>query len=190
MLDFSNLSTTRNLIFPDSDGAPGTVLGTDGAGNLSWTGAVAMQYEAHVGVDGQTIIATTMATNAIVGSRVFLQVYLNGVLQQEQKNFNVTGAHEITFATALSTGDDIAVFGYEYASCPVGSSDEDWGSVAAVAGVTADFGLVSELATSTLDWGIVVLGGIDYGLVTDEATMYVNWGFVNFLTNAPAEDWN
>lgn len=36
VLDFSNLTTQRSLIFPDSNGSAGFVLSTNGAGALSW----------------------------------------------------------------------------------------------------------------------------------------------------------
>jgi hypothetical protein len=41
ILDFSNLTTSRLLKFPDSDGSSGYVLSTDGAGNLSWNAVTA-----------------------------------------------------------------------------------------------------------------------------------------------------
>lgn len=37
ILDFSNLTSSRLLKFPDSNGSIGDVLTTDGAGNLNWT---------------------------------------------------------------------------------------------------------------------------------------------------------
>ncbi len=67
---------------------------------------------------------------------------------------------------------------------------EDWGSVAAAADGTVDYGLITFSATSTLDFGLCVLGGEDWGTVTTEATTYLDFGGVAYLTNQQSIDWN
>ncbi len=77
-------------------------------------GLVAPNYEEYVATAAQTVFNTTMTTTAKGSGRAYLQVYVNGVLQQEgaTKRFTVTGATQITFGTGLALNDDVAIFGY------------------------------------------------------------------------------
>ena len=58
VLDFSALSSTRLLKFPDANGSAGYVLSTDGAGNLSWSavGAAADSTTPYFIPSGETFV--------------------------------------------------------------------------------------------------------------------------------------
>lgn len=62
----------------------------------------------------QTVVNTTIQTQAKTATTSYLQVFLNGVLQQEgaTKNFTVTGLNQITFTTAVVGPSDIAVYSF------------------------------------------------------------------------------
>jgi len=64
--------------------------------------------------NGQLIFDTSIPTIGITGDVVHLQVYLNGVLQQEGvgKNYRVTGPKQITFNRGLSTSDEVVVISF------------------------------------------------------------------------------
>jgi hypothetical protein len=68
-----------------------------------------------VATAAQTVVNTSpLLTTAKTATTAYIQVYRNGVLQQEgsSKAFTVTGASQITFASGLALNDDIAVFAY------------------------------------------------------------------------------
>jgi hypothetical protein len=71
-----------------------------------------MRYEEFVATAAQTVFNTTIPTVAKSGTVVRLQVFVNGVFQQEgaTKNFTVTGANQITFSTGLTLNSDVVVF--------------------------------------------------------------------------------
>jgi hypothetical protein len=75
---------------------------------------VAPNYEEYNVVSSQAVFNTTMTTTAKGSGKAYLQVYVNGVFQQEgaTKAFTVTGAHQITFNSTLTSGDDVVIFGY------------------------------------------------------------------------------
>lgn len=75
---------------------------------------LAPYYEEYVATSSQTIINTTMTTTAKGSGKAYLQVFVNGVFQQEgaTKQFTVTGANQITFNVGLVLDDDVAIFGY------------------------------------------------------------------------------
>ncbi len=72
-------------------------------------------FNKFIPTNGQSIFDTSIPTVGIVGSEVHLQVYLNGVLQQEGvgKNYRVTGPTQITFNRALLASDEVVVISFQ-----------------------------------------------------------------------------
>lgn len=100
-------------------GTSGQVLTSNGAGTSpSWQTPGAMSnapnYEEQVASASQTVVSTTVNTTANGGGKAYLQVYVNGVHQQQgaTKAYTVTGAHQLTFNTAFSGGEDIVIYAY------------------------------------------------------------------------------
>ncbi len=100
-------------------GASGEVLTSQGAGSPPiWAaaggGSSAPNYEAFVATASQTVFNTTMGTVAASAGKAYLQVFVNGVQQQEGASFRytVTGANQITFTGGLASGDNVTIFGY------------------------------------------------------------------------------
>lgn len=63
----------------------------------------------------QTVFNTSpLLTTAKTSTTAYIQVYRNGVLQQEgsSKAFTVTGPSQITFSSGLALNDDVAIFAY------------------------------------------------------------------------------
>lgn len=82
-----------------------------GTGILSATGTTATYYQEFIATGGQTVFNLSFNVTARSGNLVYLQVYKNGIFQQENgKSYNVTSAAQITFLTACDVGDDIAIF--------------------------------------------------------------------------------
>lgn len=110
----------NNTRWPVVDGTLNQVLTTNGNGILSWTTVsgtgtdLAPDYQEFSAIAAQTIFNTTMPTLAKGAGKAYLQVFVNGVFQQEgaTKQFTVTGPNQITFALALDAGDDVVIFGY------------------------------------------------------------------------------
>lgn len=77
-------------------------------------GLVAPNYEEFAATAAQTVFNTTMTTTAKAAGKAYLQIYVNGVFQQEgaSKAFTVTGATQVTFNAGLALNDDVAIFGY------------------------------------------------------------------------------
>jgi hypothetical protein len=75
---------------------------------------VAPNYEEYSVVSSQAVFNTTMTTTAKGSGKAYLQVYVNGVFQQEgaTKAYTVTGANQITFNSTVASGDDVVIFGY------------------------------------------------------------------------------
>jgi len=83
---------------------------------LGGGGAAAPQYEKQVISGTPTIVNTTIPTSAYSSGSATLQVYRNGMLQEENisgEDFDVTGANQITFATALVNADKIIIYAFE-----------------------------------------------------------------------------
>jgi len=77
-------------------------------------GAFSPNYEEYVATAAQTVFNTTMPTTAKVGGRAYLQVYIDGIFQQEgvTKQFTVTGPNQITFSYGITLNSDVVIFGY------------------------------------------------------------------------------
>jgi hypothetical protein len=77
-------------------------------------GGGAPAYEAFVATGGQTVFNTTLSTVAIGGGLSHLQVFRNGVFQQEggSKAFTVTGANQITFNAGVLLNDDVVIYAF------------------------------------------------------------------------------
>jgi hypothetical protein len=122
VLDASNLTTTRSWIFPNSNGASGQVLSTDGSGNLSWiatggTGTVtsiAASGSQGVSISGSPITTSgtiTIGLGAITPTSVSASgtvtgSNLSGTNTGDQTitlTGDVTGSGTSSFATTLAT---------------------------------------------------------------------------------------
>jgi hypothetical protein len=71
-------------------------------------------YEEFVATASQTVFNTTLSTIAMGSGKAYLQVFVNGVFQQEgaTKQFTVTGANQITFNTGVSLNSDVVIFSH------------------------------------------------------------------------------
>ena len=71
-------------------------------------------YEVIVATAAQTVVNTTIGTTAISGNVSYLQVYVNGLFQEEDATqaYTVTGANQITFNAGLNLNDRIVLYGY------------------------------------------------------------------------------
>lgn len=99
--------------WPGTDGTANQVLRTNGSGVLSWY-TPAPNYEEFSATASQTVFNTTISTVAKSAGKVYLQVFVNGIFQQEgaTKAFTVTGANQITFNSGLSASDNVVMYGY------------------------------------------------------------------------------
>jgi hypothetical protein len=77
-------------------------------------------YEEFISVAAQTVFNTTITTQPIGGGNSYLQVYVNGIFQQEGvlSAYQVTGANQITFNTGLALADNIVIFDYSLVEKP------------------------------------------------------------------------
>jgi len=93
-----------------------TDIGTGGGGGIS-----APQYEKQIIAGTPTVVNTTVPTTAVTAGNATLQVYRNGMLQEENisggaistEDFDVTGTNQLTFATALVNADKIIIYSFE-----------------------------------------------------------------------------
>lgn len=115
------------MILPAGTGSKVTISGptaTDYATGLTSNDLVNKQYvdtanttkyfEASA-TGGQTVVNTTpLNTTAKTSTTASLQVFVNGVFQQEgaTKAYTVTGANQITFNAGLILNDDIVIYGF------------------------------------------------------------------------------
>ncbi len=101
--------------WPTADGTSNQVLTTNGSGVLSFTKKLTgPNYEEYIATSSQTVFNTTMTTTAKSSGKAYLQVFVNGVFQQEgaEKKFTVTGTNQITFNTGITLNSDVVIFGY------------------------------------------------------------------------------
>jgi hypothetical protein len=103
----------KNLLPETVPADNGKALVTDGAGGFSWS-AFAPQYQALTATAGQTIFNTTIPVRGVQGTRAYIQVFVNGVLQIEgsTKSYTVTNNNRITFNNGLSANDDVVIYSY------------------------------------------------------------------------------
>jgi Phage tail repeat like len=98
-------------------GTNGQVLTSTGnSSSPTWTSPViiAPGYEEQVAVAAQTIVTTTVSTVAKAAGKSYLQVFVNGVFQQEgtTKAYTVTGPNQLTFNSGLALNDDIVIYAF------------------------------------------------------------------------------
>ena len=100
--------------WPGTDGTANQILRTNGSGILSWYDP-APNYEEYVATENQTVFDTTMTTTAKGNGKAYLQVFVDGVFQQEgeEKQFTVTGSNQITFNSGVALDANVVIFGYE-----------------------------------------------------------------------------
>ena len=101
--------------FPTPDGTAGQVLSTNGAGVLAFsTPSIAPNYQEFLTTAPQTVFNTNIRTVAKASGKSYLQVFVNGVFQQEgaTRNYTVTGAMQITFTANVSSGRNVVIYGY------------------------------------------------------------------------------
>lgn len=77
-------------------------------------GSATVDYEAAVATASQTVFNTTLPTVANGSGLAYLQVFRNGIKQQEGagKHYTVTGANQITFNTGLTLNDDVEFYAF------------------------------------------------------------------------------
>lgn len=102
--------------WPTADGTAGQVITTNGSGILSFTtpSIIAPKYEEYVATSSQTVFNTTMTTLSNSGGRSYLQVFVNGVYQQQgsTKAYTVTDTNQITFNTGLAADSNVVIYGF------------------------------------------------------------------------------
>ena len=99
--------------FPTVDGTAGQVLSTNGAGIMTWV-TFAPAYQEFSATSSQTVFNTLVNTVSKAGGKSYLQIFVNGILQQEGtgKKFTVTGANQVTFGTGLVSGDVVILYSF------------------------------------------------------------------------------
>jgi len=100
--------------FPIADGTAGQILTTNGASIMSWV-TFAPAYQEFAATSSQTIFNTSVKTVAKGSGKFYLQIFVNGIFQQEgaDKKFTVTGTNQITFAAGLTLNDDVVIYSFE-----------------------------------------------------------------------------
>jgi hypothetical protein len=100
--------------FPTADGTAGQQLTTDGSSIMTWV-TFAPAYQEFAATSSQTIFNTSVKTVAKGGGKSYLQVFVNGIFQQEgaSKKFTVTSTNQITFGAGLTLSDDVVIYSFE-----------------------------------------------------------------------------
>ena len=112
----SNIRINDAYTFPASDGTSGQVIGTDGAGNLSFinieseAGSTVI-YKDNFSGDNSTV---TFELAHVVSDEVVTQVYMDGVYQN--KDTYIVSGDQITFDSAPPTGVEIEVISFNTVS--------------------------------------------------------------------------
>ena len=112
----SNIRINDAYTFPASDGTSGQVIGTDGAGNLSFinieseAGSTVI-YKDNFSGDNSTV---TFELAHAVSDEVVTQVYMDGVYQN--KDTYIVSGDQITFDSAPPTGVEIEVISFNTVS--------------------------------------------------------------------------
>lgn len=60
----------------------------------------------------QSVFNLSIPVYSILASRAYTIVVVNGGIQIEGVDFNITGAQQITFTTALNLGDDVVIYAW------------------------------------------------------------------------------
>lgn len=96
-------------------GTSGNILKSNGTTWVSTAASItAPGYEEFSAAAAQTIFNTTINTTAKAAGKAYLQIFVNGVFQQEgaTKQFTVTGANQVTFNAGLVLNDDVVMYSY------------------------------------------------------------------------------
>ena len=82
--------------------------------NGMWRNTNTPDYQEFTATANQTIFNTQIRTLAKSGTKSFLQVFVNGILQQEgaTKEYTVTGPTQITFNGGIAVDADVVVYGF------------------------------------------------------------------------------
>lgn len=109
----------NNVAWPDGtvSPTPGMYLGVSALNTLQFYTLPLIStpaYELQVAVALQTIFNTVIPTVPNGAGSAYLQVFVNGVKQIEgiTKNYQVTGANQITFNAALTLADDVEFYAF------------------------------------------------------------------------------
>jgi hypothetical protein len=82
--------------------------------NNQWRITNTPDYQEFVSTSGQKIFNTNVSTVSRSGKKSFLQVFVNGILQQEgaAKKYKVTGPTQITFNAGLAVNSEVEIFSF------------------------------------------------------------------------------
>jgi hypothetical protein len=111
----------NNVVWPDGTvpPVPGMYLGVTALNTLQFLvlppgGSSTPSYQIFSAAVLQTVFNTSLPTIANGGGLAHLQVFVNGIKQIEgaSKNYQVTGATQITFNTGLNLNDNVEIYAY------------------------------------------------------------------------------
>jgi len=82
--------------------------------NSTWHNTNTPDYQEFTATAGQTVFNTQVRTLAKTGTKSFLQVFVNGLLQQEgaAKQYTVSGPTQIRFNSGIATGANVVIYGF------------------------------------------------------------------------------
>lgn len=109
-----NGTSSPTFVAPGTTGNVLTSNGTTWVSSSPSVTASAPYYEEFVATAGQTVFNTTINTTAKSGGRSYIQVFRNGIFQQEgaTKQYTVTGANQITLNSGAVLNDDIVIYSW------------------------------------------------------------------------------
>jgi hypothetical protein len=110
-------TTTGTVIVTGGVGVSGQVTAGSFKGNgaaLTNLPIAAPSYQEFSATAAQTVFNTTIVTTAKAAGKAYLQIFVNGVFQQEgaTKAYTVTGAAQVTFNAGLALNDDVVMYSY------------------------------------------------------------------------------
>jgi len=82
--------------------------------NSQWRNTNTPDYQEFPASPGQTVFDTMIRTVPKSGTKSYLQVFVNGIFQQEgaTKEYTVTGPFQITFNNGIAPGSDVVIYGF------------------------------------------------------------------------------
>ena len=125
-ISLNSPTATGDLFISASSGAwlfggvgssTGQVITANSSGQPTWaTPATQLppNYQEFVATAAQTVFNTTINTVANGSGKSYLQVFVNGVMQQQglTKNYTVTGANQITFNSGVTLNSDVVMYAF------------------------------------------------------------------------------
>ena len=125
-ISLNSPTATGDLLISASSGAwlfggvgssTGQVITANSSGQPTWaTPATQLppNYQEFVATAAQTVFNTTINTVANGSGKSYLQVFVNGVMQQQglTKNYTVTGANQITFNSGVTLNSDVVMYAF------------------------------------------------------------------------------